>query len=120
VANLSLAKLPWYGQVGAFAVLAIGGIGAFIYYYDMPARAEIKTRQDQLVMLQKDITRGQNTARKLPEFEKEVSQLEARLTALSAVLVDRCWPTSAGTSHGRIGPREPRETKAHRVHARLA
>ena len=85
--NISLTKLPWYGQVGAFAVLAIGGIGAFIYYYDMPARAEIQTREDQLVMLQKDITRGQNTARKLPEFEKEVSQLEARLTATITVSV---------------------------------
>ena len=68
--NISLTKLPWYGQVGAFAVLAIGGIGAFIYYYDMPARAEIATRQDQLVVLRKDITRGQNTAKKLPELAK--------------------------------------------------
>ena len=84
--NISLTKLPWYGQVGAFAVLAVGGIGAFIYYYDMPARAEIATRQEQLVVLRRDITRGLNTAKKLSEFEKEVAQLEARLAALRAVL----------------------------------
>jgi type IV pilus assembly protein PilO len=84
--NISLTKLPWYGQVGAFAALAVAGIGAFIYYYDMPARAEIATRQEQLVVLKKDITRGLNTAKKLSEFQKEVAQLEARLEALRAVL----------------------------------
>ena len=66
--NLSLTKLPWYGQIGAFAVLAVAGIGAFIYYYDMPARVEIATRQEQLVVLKKDINRGLNTAKKLSEF----------------------------------------------------
>jgi len=123
--NISLTKLPWYGQVGAFAVLAIGGIGAFIYYYDMPARAEIKTRQDQLVMLQKDITRGQNTARKLPEFEKEVSQLEARLTALSAVLPEekdaadllRRMQTVASQSNLTIKSFKPEKVVSKQLHA---
>jgi len=123
--NISLTKLPWYGQVGAFAVLAIGGIGAFIYYYDMPARAEIKTRQDQLVMLQKDITRGQNTARKLPEFEKEVSQLEARLTALSAVLPEekdaadllRRMQTVASQSNLTIKSFTPQKVVSKQLHA---
>ena len=39
--ELSLTRLPWYGQVGAFVLLSLGGIGAFIYYYEMPARADI-------------------------------------------------------------------------------
>jgi type IV pilus assembly protein PilO len=123
--NISLTKLPWYGQVGAFAVLAIGGIGAFIYYYDMPARAEIETRQEQLVMLKKDITRGLNTAKKLPEFEKEVSQLEARLTALSAVLPEekdaadllRRMQTVAAQSNLTIKSFKPEKVVSKQLHA---
>ena len=123
--NISLTKLPWYGQVGAFAALAIGGIGAFIYYYDMPARAEIETRQEQLVVLKKDITRGLNTAKKLPEFEKEVSQLEARLTALSAVLPEekdaadllRRMQTVAAQSNLTIKSFKPEKVVSKQLHA---
>jgi type IV pilus assembly protein PilO len=123
--NISLTKLPWYGQVGAFAVLAIGGIGAFIYYYDMPARAEIETRQEQLVVLRKDITRGLNTAKKLPEFEKEVAQLEARLTALSAVLPEekdaadllRRMQTVAAQSNLTIKSFKPEKVVSKQLHA---
>jgi type IV pilus assembly protein PilO len=123
--NISLTKLPWYGQVGAFAVLAIGGIGAFIWYYDMPARAEIATRQEQLVVLKKDITRGQNTAKKLPEFEKEVAQLEARLTALSAVLPEekdaadllRRMQTVAAQSNLTIKSFKPEKVVSKQLHA---
>jgi type IV pilus assembly protein PilO len=123
--NISLTKLPWYGQVGAFAVLAIGGIGAFIYYYDMPARAEIETRQEQLVVLKKDITRGLNTAKKLPEFEREVAQLEARLTALSAVLPEekdaadllRRMQTVAAQSNLTIKSFKPEKVVSKQLHA---
>ena len=34
--ELSLTKLPWYAQVGAFVALAVGACGAFYYYYEMP------------------------------------------------------------------------------------
>jgi hypothetical protein len=30
--DLSLNKLPWYAQVGLFAVLGLGGIAAFWYF----------------------------------------------------------------------------------------
>ena len=36
--NLSLSKLPWYGQVGAFVALALGGVGAFWNCYAQPAQ----------------------------------------------------------------------------------
>src|SRR6267378_1089001 len=123
--NISLTKLPWYGQVGAFAVLAIGGIGAFIYYYDMPARAEIATRQEQLVVLKKDINRGLNTAKKLSEFQKEVAQLEARLAALSAVLPEekdaadllRRMQTVAAQSNLTIKSFKPEKVVSKQLHA---
>jgi len=84
--ELSLTKLPWYGQIGAFLVLAIAGVGAFGYYYELPARAELDSRRHQIEALQKDINMGTATARKLPEFRAQVGELEARLNNLKAVL----------------------------------
>ena len=46
--NISLTKLPWYAQIGAFVALAVGGCGAFYYYIEMPKQAEFKTRRAQL------------------------------------------------------------------------
>jgi type IV pilus assembly protein PilO len=86
--QLSLTKLPWQGQVGAFLGLALFGVGAFYYYYEQPARAEMVSREQQLVSLRADISKGIATARKLPEFKNEVSQLESRLTNLKAILPD--------------------------------
>lgn len=84
--NLSLSKLPWHGQVGAFVVLAGLGVGAFTYYYDMPAREEMKTREQQLAALHKDIDTGLATAKKLPEFKAQVDDLEGQLANLRLVL----------------------------------
>lgn len=84
--EISLTKLPWYGQVGAFVLLAVGGIGAFFYYYEMPTREDFKARQAQLAGLRKDISMGVATARKLPEFRSQVGDLQGRLDNLKAVL----------------------------------
>jgi type IV pilus assembly protein PilO len=84
--ELSLTKLPWYAQVGAFVLLAGAGCGAFYYYYEMPARAEMKGREQQLTSLRADIKKGLDTARKLPEFRSQVGELEGRLENLRAVL----------------------------------
>jgi type IV pilus assembly protein PilO len=83
---LSLNKLPWYGQVGAFVLLGMAGVGIFYYYYEMPARAEMATRRNQLTVLRADLDKGLATARKLPEFRAEVDDLEHRLTSLRSVL----------------------------------
>jgi type IV pilus assembly protein PilO len=84
--SLSLTNLPWWAQVAAFVVLALFGCGAFFYYYEMPARAEMASRQTQLNSLRADITKGLATAKKLPEFRSQVSELETRLQSLKAVL----------------------------------
>ena len=84
--ELSLTKLPWYAQVGAFVALGVAACGAFYYYYEMPVQAEITGRQTQLVKLKADVAIGVNTAGKLPEFKAEVSNLEGRLENLRAVL----------------------------------
>jgi len=84
--QLTLTKLPWYAQVGAFVVLAVGACGAFYYYIEIPARADMEARLSQLVALKADIAKGLGTARKLPEFQAQVTDLEGRLANLKAIL----------------------------------
>ena len=84
--QLTLTKLPWYAQVGAFVALAAVGCGIFYYYYEQPVRADIDSRQTQLQALRADITKGLTTAKKLPEFRQEVTDLESRLANLKAIL----------------------------------
>ncbi|MEQ1871666.1 MAG: type 4a pilus biogenesis protein PilO [Vicinamibacterales bacterium] len=84
--DISLTKLPWYAQLGAFVLLGVAGVGAFYYYYEVPTRAEMNAREQQLHSLRSDVEKGQATARKLPEFKAEVESLEVRLVNLRAVL----------------------------------
>ena len=84
--NLSLSKLPWYGQVGVFVAIAGGGVFAFWNYYAKPTQAAIDTRAATLMQTRGEINRGLTTARRLPEFRKEVVTLEAQLERLRAVL----------------------------------
>lgn len=84
--NLSLTKLPWYGQIGAFIVLAGAGVGVFYYYYEIPQRADMEVRQNQLKAIRADITKGLATAAQLDKFRSDVDGLEARLESLRAVL----------------------------------
>jgi type IV pilus assembly protein PilO len=84
--QLTLTKLPWYAQAGAFVALAAVGCGLFYYYYEQPARADMTARQTQLTALKADISKGLTTAKKLPEFRQEVTNLESRLANLKAIL----------------------------------
>jgi type IV pilus assembly protein PilO len=84
--DISLTKLPWYGQVGAFVALTITGVGLFYYYYEAPARTEIAGREITLKALRADAAKGQATEKKLPEFRAQVDELEDRLASLSEVL----------------------------------
>ena len=84
--NLSLNKLPWYGQVLIFAALsAAGGVG-FWTYYAKPAAKSIAAREQQLVTLRAEIDRGRATAKRLPDFRRQVVELESQLGTLRAVL----------------------------------
>ena len=87
--NLSLNKLPWYGQLGIFVVIGVGAAGAFWNYYAVPKNAEIETRQAALNQVRAEINRGLATARRLPEFRKEVTTLEQQLERLRAVLPEQ-------------------------------
>ena len=86
--DLSLTKLPWYAQIGAFLALALAGTGAFYYYYEMPAQAAMEQQESQLDGLRRNIAIGLATAKQLPEFRAQIEDLEGRLSGLRAVLPD--------------------------------
>jgi type IV pilus assembly protein PilO len=84
--NLGLNKLPWYGQVGAFALLAVGAVGVYWNFYAVPAQLALDEQRNRLMAIQTELDRAQATARRLPEFRREVSELEVQLEHLRAVL----------------------------------
>jgi type IV pilus assembly protein PilO len=84
--ELGLEKLPRPAQVGVFVLLAAGGIAAFLRYYEAPMRAEMAVREKQLETLRADISKGNATARRLPEFRSQVAELESHLENLNAIL----------------------------------
>ena len=84
--NVSLTKFPWYGQIGAFVVVAAAALFGFWNFYVSDVQADIESRQTRLTSLKADVARGLSTARRLPEFQAQVTDLEHRLENLKAVL----------------------------------
>ena len=84
--DISLSKLPWWAQIGAFVLVCGGAVYGFWHFYVSEMQADINLRQTRLNALRGDISRGVATARRLPEFESQVSQLEQRLDNLKQVL----------------------------------
>jgi type IV pilus assembly protein PilO len=122
---LTLTKLPWYAQIGAFLALAVGSCGAFYYYYEMPQRSEMEGRETQLKSLRVSIQKGLTTAKQLPEFRSQVSNLESRLSNLRAVLPEekdaadllRRMQTVAVQSNLEIKSFKPNTTVTKQLHA---
>lgn len=84
--NLSVGRLPWYGQVGIFALVAAVAVGGFWYAYARPAQESLATRRAELETLKSEIERGLVIARRLPQFRKEVATEQAQLDRLRVVL----------------------------------
>lgn len=84
--ELSLSKLPWKAQIGAFALVSAGAIFGFWHFYVSEIQADLAIRQTRLTALRSDIAKGVATARQLPQFEQQVADLEARLENLRQVL----------------------------------
>jgi type IV pilus assembly protein PilO len=87
--DISLSKLPWWAQIGAFVVVAGLAVFGFWKFYVAEMQADIDARQTRLTALRADITRGVATARRLPQFQSEVAELERRLENLRAVLPEQ-------------------------------
>src|SRR5688500_20140497 len=84
--DLSLSKLPWHAQIGAFVVVCIGAVFGFYQFYVKEVQSDIALRQTRLTALRVDIDKGVATARQLPQFEDQVTKLEQRLESLRMVL----------------------------------
>ncbi len=84
--DLSLSKLPWWGQIGAFVLVCGGAVYGFWHFYVAEMQADVDIRRARLTAMRGDIARGVATARRLPEFESQVEQLEQRLENLKQVL----------------------------------
>ena len=87
--DLSLNKLPWYGQVGLFVALALGCVGVFYYFYVMPLNVDMEGRRQTLAGLRANIAKGSATANQLNQFKGQVAELESRLESLRAVLPEQ-------------------------------
>ena len=87
--QLSLSKFPWYGQIGAFVVVAGLAVFGFWKFYVVEMQGDIAGRQVQLTTLRGDIAKGVATARRLPQFQADVTELEHRLENLRAVLPEQ-------------------------------
>jgi type IV pilus assembly protein PilO len=86
LASLSLSKLPWKAQLAVYVVIAAASAGAFYYFLEMPVQARLATTAAELGKVQARIDKGLATARQLPEFRKEVADLQLRLDGLRPIL----------------------------------
>jgi type IV pilus assembly protein PilO len=87
--ELSLSKLPWWGQIGAFVVVCGMAVYGFYNFYVVDAETDLALRQTHLASLRVDINKGVATARRLPEFQSQVTDLELRLESLKNVLPEQ-------------------------------
>lgn len=87
--DLSLNRLPWYGQVGAFVLVAALAIFGFWNFYVTAMQGDIDGKQARLTTVRAEVARGVATARRLPEFQAQVTELEQRLESLRAVLPEQ-------------------------------
>jgi type IV pilus assembly protein PilO len=87
--ELTLTKLPWYGQIGAFVLVSAGAVFGFWKFYVSDTQADIDMRRQRLASLRADVARGVATARRLPEFQAQVTDLQHRLENLKAVLPEQ-------------------------------
>ena len=84
--STALSKLPWYGQIGLFVVLSAILAAVFYYYVETPAQQAMAVQQTELDGIRQRIAAGTAAARRLPEFRKEIQELEARLEVLKPIL----------------------------------
>jgi type IV pilus assembly protein PilO len=86
MADNALTRLPLVGQLGVSAAAA-AVIGVVFYYWQWsPMAAEHTTKTASLAKLQDEIRKLEITANKLPEFQREVVLLEAKLDTLKRIL----------------------------------
>lgn len=88
MAKLSMGNLPWYYQLAVFVVGAAVMAGAFYYFYEIDKQVTLAAKTTELEEIRARVTTGVESARRLPEFRKQVADLENRLEGLKPILPD--------------------------------
>jgi type IV pilus assembly protein PilO len=86
MADNALTRLPLAGQLGVAFLVAALICGGFYWFYYSDALQQEKRKEQQLADLQTQIRALEATANRLPEFQREVQALEARLETLKRIL----------------------------------
>ena len=87
--DISLSKLPWWGQIAAFVLVSGAAVYGFYNFYVIDFQAEMNLRKTHLNALKADVNKGVATARRLPEFQSQVTDLAAKLDSLKNVLPEQ-------------------------------
>jgi len=86
MADNALTRLPLAAQLGVAVLVAALICGGFYWFYYSDALEQQKQKEKQLADLQTQIRALEATANRLPEFQREVQALEARLETLKRIL----------------------------------
>jgi type IV pilus assembly protein PilO len=87
--DISISKLPWYWQLGLFVLMGGASVYGFYNFYATGAQAEQALKQAHLNALKADINKGIATARRIGEFQAQITDLERRLDSLRNVLPEQ-------------------------------
>ena len=83
------SRLPWWGQILAFLGVAIGLLGAFLFYYMGPQIETRAQKEADLEQKRAELEQAEQDNIELEEFRAEVDDLNNRLESLSAVLPEQ-------------------------------
>ena len=84
--ELGFDKLPWYGQIATFLLLAVAGYLVFHFYWIVPLGDATSLDREELAELQLEIDQAVRAAGGLRDVEVEVSELTARREGLREAL----------------------------------
>jgi type IV pilus assembly protein PilO len=87
--ELGLNRLPWWGQILAFLLVAVAMFVAFRLYYVGPQLEAQAAEQVELESKLAAVEQARQDAIELAEFQTEVGALNDRLNALRAVLPEQ-------------------------------
>jgi len=88
--ELGLGKLPWYGEIVTFLVVAVAGLVIFhVYWWVAPARGDISLAEQDLAQRRLEIDQALQAASQLREVEATVAELSGRLERLTSALPKR-------------------------------
>jgi type IV pilus assembly protein PilO len=83
-----LDRLPFYGQVLVFCGLALALVAAA--YYVWPNLGQLRTQiaeyEEDYADKRKEILKGEAIEQRLPEFEREIANLQLKLTDVQQIL----------------------------------